>query len=75
MANLVGRAFGSLMGGGVVDLMQSVTGGNAFLAHATVFALEVVMLLIALGLSFRLDVGVSRAQVELRQEPQLAAAD
>jgi hypothetical protein len=75
MVNLVGRAFGSLMGGGVVDLVQSATGGNAFLAYATVFGLEAVMLLIALGLSFRLDVTASRAQMEVRQEPQLAAAD
>ncbi len=75
MANLVGRAFGSLMGGGMVDLVQAGTGGNAFLAYATVFSLEAVMLLIALGISYRLDVRVSRAQVEADQELQLAAAD
>jgi BCD family chlorophyll transporter-like MFS transporter len=75
MANLVGRAFGSLMGGGVVDLVQTGTGGNAFLAYASVFTLEAVMLLIALGISYRLDVRVSRAQVEADQKLQLAAAD
>jgi BCD family chlorophyll transporter-like MFS transporter len=75
MANLVGRAFGSLMGGGVVDLVQGATGGNAFLAYASVFAIEAMMLLIALGISYRLKVGESRAQVEEAQELQLAAAD
>ncbi len=74
MANLLGRAFGSLMGGAVVDVMQSVTGGNALVSYSTVFGLEVVMLVIALGLSFRLDIAASRAQLEERKELQRAVA-
>ena len=41
MANMVGHALGSLMGGGVVDIMLSLTSGNALLAYSTVFALEI----------------------------------
>jgi hypothetical protein len=61
---MVGHAFGSLMGGGIVDLVRGLTGGNAFVAYATVFALEVVMLLVALYLSTRLDVKGSQAYAE-----------
>jgi MFS transporter, BCD family, chlorophyll transporter len=64
VANQVGHAFGSLMGGGIVDLVRGLTGGNAFAAYATVFALEVVMLLVALYLSTRLDVNESQAYAE-----------
>jgi MFS transporter, BCD family, chlorophyll transporter len=64
VANQVGHAFGSLMGGGIVDLVRGLTGGNAFAAYATVFALEVVMLLVALYLSTRLDVHESQAYAE-----------
>lgn len=67
MANLLGKAAGSLMGGIVVDLMLGATGGNAFLAYATVFALEVVMLVIALVLTGKLNVTESRAQLEVEE--------
>jgi predicted lipid-binding transport protein (Tim44 family) len=64
---LVGKATGSLLGGIVVDVMLGVTGGNAFAAYASVFALEVVVLIVALVLTTRLNVQESRAQMELQQ--------
>jgi BCD family chlorophyll transporter-like MFS transporter len=67
VANMVGHAFGSLMGGGVVDLVRSLTGGNSLIAYAAVFVLEVVMLLVALVLSTRLDVNASQSRVEEKQ--------
>ncbi len=63
-ANQLGRALGSLMAGGVVDIMLRVTGNNAFVSYATVFVLEIVMLIVALYLSYRLDVTISRAKIE-----------
>ncbi|KAA3642932.1 MAG: MFS transporter [Chloroflexi bacterium] len=72
-ANLLGRALGSVMGGAVVDIMQSVTNGNAFISYSVVFAIEILMLLIALYLTTRLNVRESRAQVEAQGEIQLAA--
>ncbi len=64
VANQLGRAFGSLMGGGVVEIVMNLTSGNALAAYGTVFALEVVMLIVALALSFRLSPEESRASVE-----------
>lgn len=64
VANMVGHAFGSLMGGGIVDLVRGLTGGNAFAAYATVFVLEIIMLAIALYLSTKLEVRESQAYVE-----------
>jgi BCD family chlorophyll transporter-like MFS transporter len=64
VANMVGHAFGSLMGGIIVDLMRLATGGNALIAYSTVFSIEVIFLLVALYLSTRLDVSASRAQTE-----------
>jgi BCD family chlorophyll transporter-like MFS transporter len=52
VANQVGHAFGSLMGGGVVDLVLSIT-GNAFAAYASVFTIEALLLVVALYLSYR----------------------
>lgn len=63
VANQLGRAAGSLLGGSVVAAVQGVT-GDALTAYAVVFALEIAMLLAALLLSFRLDVAASRAKVE-----------
>jgi BCD family chlorophyll transporter-like MFS transporter len=68
VANQLGRAAGSLMGGGVLTAVQGVT-GDTFTAYAVVFTLEIVMLLVALFLSFRLDVAASRAR---REEAALA---
>ena len=63
-ANLLGRAVGSIMGGAVVDIGMSLTGGNALVAYSTVFGIEIVMLIVALFLSTRLEVGKSLAQSE-----------
>jgi len=63
VANQLGRAAGSLMGGSVVAAVGRLTGDN-FTAYATVFALEIGMLLAALFLSFRLDVAASRVKLE-----------
>ncbi len=70
VANQLGRAIGSLMGGSVVAAVEGLT-GSSFTAYATVFALEIGMLLVALFLSFRLDVATSRAKAE---EAVVAAA-
>ncbi len=69
MANLLGRASGTLIGGVVVEVMQSLT-GNAFTAYATVFGLELVLLGVALWLTFQLNPEASRAVAE----QQLVAA-
>jgi BCD family chlorophyll transporter-like MFS transporter len=66
-ANQLGRALGSLMAGGVVDIMLRVTSDDKFIAYATVFVLEIVMLIIALYLSRRLNVTMSRAKIEEEQ--------
>lgn len=63
VANQLGRATGSLMGGGVVASVQGLT-GSAFTAYAAVFAIEIGMLLVALVLSYRLDIQASRAKAE-----------
>ncbi|MBA4135939.1 MAG: hypothetical protein C0518_01330 [Opitutus sp.] len=54
MANMLGHAAGSLMGGIVVDTMRLAT-GSALTAYTTLFAFEVAMLLVALALTFRLN--------------------
>lgn len=64
MANMVGHALGSLMGGGVVDIMLGLTSGNALLAYSTVFALEIGFLIAAVALSVRFDPKRSLAQKE-----------
>lgn len=63
VANLVGHAAGSLMGGTVVDLVRATTGNN-LAAYGTVFALEVIMLIVALYLSTRVCVETSKAGKE-----------
>jgi BCD family chlorophyll transporter-like MFS transporter len=52
VANALGRAIGSLMGGGVVETLLGVT-GDAFIAYAGVFVMEVVMLIGAFVLTMR----------------------
>jgi BCD family chlorophyll transporter-like MFS transporter len=63
MASLLGKAAGSVMGGAVVDGVRLATGDH-FLAYATVFAIEAVLLAVALVLTFRLRVEASRASRE-----------
>ena len=67
VANQLGQALGNLIGGSTVNLVQIATGGNAMLAYTAVFVIEIVMLLIALALSMRLDVASSHAAVEVQQ--------
>ncbi len=64
MANMVGHALGSLMGGGVVEIMLRLTGGNALLAYSTVFALEIGFLIAAVVLSIRFNLKSSLAHKE-----------
>ena len=66
-ANLIGKAIGGLMGGVVIDLMR-LSFGDAFLAYATLFGLEIVMLITAFVLTTRLDIQESRAAQEIVQE-------
>lgn len=63
MGNLIGKAIGSLMGGVVIDLMR-LAFGNAFLAYAALFAIEVILLALALYLTTKLDIESSKARQE-----------
>ncbi|MCC7159967.1 MAG: PucC family protein [Ignavibacteria bacterium] len=72
MANLLGRASGSIIGGVVVQTLQWAT-GSALLGYTTVFAIEVVMLLVALALSFKLRIEQSEAHREEQQVLEAAA--
>lgn len=74
VANMTGHAFGSLLGGGIVDSVRALS-GNIFLAYASVFGLEIILLLIAFGLTFRLHVEEARASLEEKEKLTLAAAD
>ena len=70
VANMVGHAFGNLMGGTIVDVMRLTT-GTALVAYSTQFGLEAVILLVALYLSTRLDMNASQASLE---ESELVSA-
>lgn len=72
MANLLGRASGSIIGGVVVQTLQWAT-GSARLGYTTVFAIEVVMLLVALTLSFTLRIEQSEARREEQRVLEAAA--
>ena len=79
VANQVGRALGSLMGGTVVEVGQRLTDGNNFLSYAAVFVAEILLLVVAYGLSLRLDLKAARAyeeeKVTLGALQSLPAAD
>ncbi|MFW5685647.1 MAG: BCD family MFS transporter [Spirochaetota bacterium] len=66
MANMTGRAIGSLMGGGVVELVTRISGGRSFIAYAAVFALEIAILVLAYLLTVRFDLAQARAREEAR---------
>ena len=66
MANLLGRASGSIIGGVVVQTLQWLT-GSPLLGYTTVFALEVIMIVVALALSFKLRIEQSEAHREEQQ--------
>lgn len=59
VANMAGHAFGSVLGGSIVDVVRALT-GDALLAYSAVFAFEIVVLVTAWVLTFRLDFGSSR---------------
>jgi MFS transporter, BCD family, chlorophyll transporter len=61
VANLLGHAAGSLLGGAVVDTVRLAT-GSALAAYSSLFLLEVALLLAAFGLTFRLDAGALAAR-------------
>ena len=63
VANMVGHAFGSLMGGMIVDGVRAAT-GNAFVAYATVFVFEILILLAAFSLTYRLRFEASEVYTE-----------
>lgn len=64
VANMLGHAAGSLMGGIVVDAMRLAT-GSALAAYSALFAFEVAMLSAAFGLTLRLQSSATRATGEL----------
>jgi len=63
VANMVGHAVGNLTGGILVDSVRYAT-GNAFFAYSSLFAMEAVILLVALNLTTKLNANSSRAHME-----------
>lgn len=63
MANALGRALGTFMGGALAEIVQRLT-GSPYYAYSAIFALEVVMLTVALLFSFKLDLASSIARAE-----------
>ena len=75
VANMVGHAVGNLLGGVLVDSVRLMT-GNALLAYSSLFAMEAVMLSIALVLSTRLNPNATAAHTEETEVlAAVAAAD
>jgi BCD family chlorophyll transporter-like MFS transporter len=73
VANMVGHAVGSLMGGTIVDVVRLAT-GSALVAYSSLFGLEALILLVALYLSTRLDLSATQASLEERDFSQATAA-
>jgi len=71
VANMLGHATGSVLGGIVVDVVRAVT-GSVTAAYVSVFALEVAALVVALGLLRRVDIGRSRAARDVVGQPVAA---
>jgi BCD family chlorophyll transporter-like MFS transporter len=63
-AMIAGRSLGSLFGGVIVDIVQLLVNGDPFIAYATVFALEALLLVAALILTTRIGVTDSKAVAE-----------
>ncbi len=66
VAHNLGQALGSLLSGGLVDMMRAL-GGSVFSAYALVFALEAGLLLVALGMLKGIDFAQSRVLQESAQ--------
>lgn len=65
----LGQAAGNLLTGGLVDLVRGF-GGNALSAYSLVFALEALLLLLALGLQDRINISESQVIIS-SQQPEL----
>ena len=63
VAHQLGRALASLLGGLIVDGLLSLSGGNVMLAYGTAFALETVLVIVAIGLIAKVDVAEAKASV------------
>jgi BCD family chlorophyll transporter-like MFS transporter len=75
VANMLGHAVGNLFGGAIVDGVRFAT-GNALTAYSSLFAMEAVMLGIALYLTTKLDVNTAKARAEETEVlAAVAAAD
>ena len=75
VANMLGHAVGNLFGGVIVDGVRFAT-GNALTAYSSLFAMEAVMLGIALYLTTKLDVNTAKARAEETEVlAAVAAAD
>jgi len=66
VANMTGNAVGSVMGGAIVDTIRTLT-GNIFMAYSTVFGLEIIFLLVAFTLTFRLHFDTAKASIEEKE--------
>jgi hypothetical protein len=64
MAHEFGQAAGGLMGGAVVDLMRRATDENNLIAYGTVFAVEALLLSVALFVSSDLHIGARGQDVD-----------
>ena len=62
----LGHAFGSLISGVIVDLGRALTGGNITLTYSFIFALEAILLVIALGIFKKIDITQSAV---LKEQP------
>jgi MFS family permease len=71
VANMVGHAIGSLLGGVIVDGVRVLT-GNAFSAYTAVFVFEIVVLAIALLFTFQLKFNSSAVYCEEKQASAFA---
>lgn len=63
-AMIAGRSLGSLFGGILVDTFSALTQGNYFVAYSVVFALEGLLLVVALALTVRVSASQSLAYRE-----------
>ena len=64
LGHQLGRALASLLGSGLVDLMNLVTAGHALIAYGTAFMVEAALLLWALATFGRLRIAAAHALAE-----------
>jgi MFS transporter, BCD family, chlorophyll transporter len=68
LAHNLGQAAGSILSGGLVDLVRGL-GGEALTAYGMVFALEAILLVVALGLQGQIRISESKV-VSARHQSQ-----